>query len=303
MKRAEQIITMTRQLTGNTRYSSDSGIPQSVFVQFLNNAQDSLMKEVVNIKTKFLKKEVTVPVVSGQISYDYPSDLYMQHIDTIQYRDNLVDGCYQPLYKSYDKERVVDQIGYPFGYILQNEGYKLNPPITNGYLVINYIKQLPRLQIKNGQISAVTINGSNQITALTVSTSGSYDSAQIDDDYFLCVVDKYGVQKAKNIEYQSQTGGVFTLSAQTLGSGETVSVGDYITVGKNTVNLPQWPDICESYFLKHMTYDTKFMDASQWSDEAKADMAGFFQTLVGSFATLSDDLSDIAITNTDYIGF
>lgn len=303
MKRSEQIIDMARQLSQNTRYDDDSGVPQKVFVQYLNNAQDSLLKEVVNLKTKFLKKYENITVVPGQEVYDYPYDLYMQHIDTIQWSDRATTGFYQTLNKSYTKERVSIQTGYPFGYILQNDGYHLNPPINNGVLQVTYIKTVPKLQKKNGLITVATVNGSNQLTALTVSITGSYDATEIDDDYYLCVVDKFGNQKARNIEYTSQASGVFTLSPQTLGTGQTISTGDYITIGKNTTNLPQWPDVCESYLIKHMVYDAKYSDSSQWSAEAKKDMTDFFVTLSGSFATLSDDITSIPITNTDYIGF
>lgn len=303
MKRVEQLIDMARKLSNNTSYDSNSGVTQDVFVQYANNAQDSLLKEVVNLKCKYLMKQKFVTVVAGQEKYDYPDDIYMQHIDTIQWLDKQQGTYYQILYKTYTKEKVTTTSSYPFGYILQNDGYHLNPPISNGILQLTYIKNVPRLQKRAGQVSAVTINGSNQITALSVSTTGSYDESQINDDYFLCVVDKYGQQKAVNVEYTSVSSGVFTLSPFTLASGETVAVGDYICVGKNTVNVPQWDDICESYLIKHMVYDAKYSDSSQWSKEAKQDMADSFAQLSGSFATLSDDLNSIAITNLDLIGF
>lgn len=304
MKRVEQIITMARQLSQNTRYDANGGIPQSVFVQFLNNAQDSLMKNVANVKTKFTQKTQTVTVVPNQIRYDFPVDLYMQHMDTVQWTDNVTSGVYfQNLIQTYVKEKIASLTGYPFGYYIQEDGIYMNPPIGNGQLIFTYTKKPNSLQIKNGQITARTINGSNQITALTVSTSGAYDSAQINDDYYLCVVDKHGVQKAKNIEYTSESGGVFTLSPQTLGTGETITVGDFIVIGKNSTNQPEWPDICESYLIKHMVYDAKYSDSSQWSQEAKEDMRVSFADLISSFASKSDDLQQIALTNLDYIGF
>lgn len=302
MRRLEQLITTARQLSGNTSYDTNSGVPQDVFVQFFNNAQDSLMKEVVNLKTKFLLKQEFVDVVSGQEAYSYPDDLYMQHIDTIQWLDVRSGTYYQTLNKSYVKEKVTTTTSYPFGYVMQNDGYHLNPPINSGVLQLSYIKQLPQLGLRAGQISAVTINGSNQVTALSVTNNAIYNESALNDDYFLCVVDKYGAQKAINIEYTSVTNGVFTLSPFTLDEGETVSVGNFVIVGKNKCNLPQWPDICESYLIKHAVYDAKYSDSTPWSKEAKQDMVDSFISLSGSFATLSDDVQDIAITNLDYLG-
>ena len=302
MRRLEQLITIARQLSGNTSFDSNSGVPQEVFTQYANNAQDSLMKEVVNLKTKFLLKQKFINVVSGQETYSYPEDIYMQHIDTIQWLDQRSGTYYQTLFKSYVKEKVTTTTSYPFGYVMQNDGFHLNPPINNGVLQLSYIRNLPQLALRAGQISAVTINGSNQVTALTVTNNSIYNETALNDDYFLCVVDKFGVQKAINIEYTFVLNGVFTLNPFTLGDGETVSVGNFVVVGKNKVNLPGWPDICESYLIKHMVYDAKYSDSSPWSTEAKADMAQSFQSLSGSFATLSDDVQDIAITNLDYLG-
>jgi hypothetical protein len=303
MRRVEQLIDMARKLSGNTSYDSNSGVPQDVFVQYFNNAQDSLMKEVVNLKTKFLLKQVNVPVVNNQERYEYPQDLYMQHIDTIQWLNSQNGTYYQTLYKSYVKEKITTSTAYPFGYVMQNDGYHLNPPINAGTLQISYIKKVPTLQIRSGIISSAVVNGSNQLTALSVTNNSIYNESAINDDYFLCVVDKFGNQKAINVEYTSVLNGVFTLNPYQLEDGETVSVGNYVLVGKNTVNLPQWPDICESYLIKHAVYDAKYSDASPWSAEAKADMAMSFAALSGSFATLSDDVTDIMISTTDYIGF
>lgn len=304
MKRVEQLIDMARKLSGNTSYDENSGVPQSVFVQYLNNAQDSLTKEVVNLKTKYLLKQKEVPVVSGQEKYDYPDDIYMQHIDTIQWLDKAQGTYFQNLYKSYTKEKVTTTASYPFGYIPQNDGIHLNPPITSGTLMVSYIKRFPKLQKKSGLVMARTLNNSNQITAIVLDVSdATYDENEINDDYFLCVVDKYGKQKAVNVEYESVSNGVFTMSAHSLSTGESISVGDYICVGKNTVNIPLWDDVCESYLLKHMVYDAKYSDSSQWSQEAKDDMRASFAQLAGSFASLSDDVSDIPLTDLSYIGY
>lgn len=303
MKRLEQLIDMARTLSQNTVYDSNSGVPQKVFVQYFNNAQDLLMKNIVNMKSKYFKTSETVNVVNNQETYAYPYNIYMHSIDTIQWYNQATGIYYQNLTQSYTKEKVTSTAGYAFGYILQDDGYHLNPPINNGILQVTYNRTVPRLQTKNGIVTAVTINGSNVLSALTVATTGSYDEDQINDDYFLCIVDKYGNQKARNIEYTSVAGGTFVLSAQTLGTGQTISVGDYVVVGKNTVNLPQWPDICETFLLDYAVYSAKYGDSSSWSKEAKEYMKESFVTLSGSFANPSDDVTDIMINNLDFIGF
>ena len=114
---------------------------------------------------------------------------------------------------------------------------------------------------------------------------------------------KFGNQKARNIEYTSMTAGVFTLSPQTLGEGQTIAAGGYVLVGRNCVNQPQWPDICESFLLDFAVYTAKYGDSSQWTKEAKEYLKDSFTSLAQSFASPSDDIIDIAITNLDYIGY
>ncbi|KHD88835.1 MAG: hypothetical protein OM95_06885 [Bdellovibrio sp. ArHS] len=301
MQRVENLITIIRKMTGNTRYDSDSGIPQDVMVQNLNDAQDFLAKQVHNLKTKFFDITVEVPVVSGQRMYDYPEDCYVRDIDTIQWSDSNSGVYFKTLYKSYTKEKVTRQLGYPFGYLTRHDGIEFNPPVTSGIFYFTYGKTIPKLQKKSGQITVATVAGGN-LTALEVATTEPYDETEINSDFFLCVCDKYGNVKARNIEYESCAGGIFTLNPFTLGSGDTVAVGDYILVGKNTTNVPEWPDACEPFLRKYAIYQVRYGDASKWSKEALDDMTTEFEMISGVFARPSSDMADIAITNLDYIG-
>lgn len=304
MRRVELIIDMARKQSQNTRYDSSSGVQQDVFVQMLNNAQDTLTMEVQNLKTKYFKKQVVVDVVANQEIYSYPSDTYMQHLDTIQWTDSVNGTYWTTLYKTYTKEKVTLKPGYPFGYTPMEDGIHLNPPIVSGQLWMTFVRSPKRLQKRAGKVTVATISSGN-LTALTVDSSeSSFDQTEINTQNYLCVVDKFGNVKASNILYDSvNSSGVFTLSSFALASGDTVSVGDYIVVGQDCTNLPQWPDICEGYLIKHMIYEAKYGDSSAWSKEAVADMSAYFQKLSGSFATLSDDVSQIPITNLDWIGF
>jgi hypothetical protein len=304
MRRVELLIDTARKLSGNTRYDSQSGIPQDVFVQFLNNAQDSLIMEVQNLKTKYFKKQTVVTVVPGQEIYPYPEDCYMQHIDTVKWTDSSTGTYWTNLYKTTTKEKITLQPGYPFAYIPHEDGIYMNPPINSGQLYITYVRTPKRLQKRGGKVSARTIVGTS-LTALTVDPAeASFDQNEINTQNYLCVVDKFGVVKSSNVLYDScNSSGVFTLSSFDLGT-TTISVGDYILVGEDCSNKPTWEDdIVEGYLLKHMVYEAKYGDSSAWTDAAIKDMAAYFQKLSGSFATLSDDRADIVISNLDYIGW
>ena len=57
MKRLELLIDVARAQSQSVRFDADSGVQQNIFVQYFRNAQDSLLKEVMNAKTKFWLKE------------------------------------------------------------------------------------------------------------------------------------------------------------------------------------------------------------------------------------------------------
>jgi hypothetical protein len=96
---------------------------------------------------------------------------------------------------------------------------------------------------------------------------------------------------------------VFTISPFDLGTS-TIAVGDYILVGENCVNKPDWADeIVEGYLIKHMVYEAKYGDSSAWTDQARADMNSYVQKLSASFSRPSDDVSQVPITDLSYIGW
>lgn len=303
MRRVELLIDTARKLSQNTRYDETSGVTQDIFVQFLNNAQDSLIMEVQNLKTKYFKKQVVVDVVPNLEVYSYPDDCYMQHLDTIQWTDSPTGTYWTTLFKTTTKEKITIQPGYPFAYVPYEDGIHLNPPIKQGKLYITFVRTPNKLQKRAGKINNLTIVGST-LSAMTLDiTEASFDQNEINSQNYLCVVDKFGKIKASNILYDSISSmGNFTLDPFNLGTS-TIAIDDYICVGENCVNLPQWVDICEGYLLKHMVYEAKYGDSSAWTDAAVKDMAAYFAKLSTSFATISDDVTSIVISNLDYIGW
>jgi len=298
MKRVEYLIDPVRKLSGNTRYDANSGIGQDIMSLYLNNAQDEVTKEMVNSKTKFLQKTASVTVVNGQQEYSYPADIFMQNFDTIQWTQNGQD--YINLQRGYTKYRTNVQNGYPYGYFTQNSGIVVTPPLTSGTLLYNYMKNLPKLATRSGQITSVTI-ASGVVTALEVSTTGTFNAAEIASDNFLCVVGYLGNIKARAIQYTGQTSGIFGIVATTLGTGETIASGDYIVIGKNASNIAELPDICEGFLIQYAYYQVKYGDASQWSKAVADNVSITLRSLVDSIGSNNDDLSQVMITNYDYL--
>ena len=299
MRRLELLIDVARAQSQSVRYDADSGVQQNIFVQYFRNAQDSLLKEVMNGKTKFWLKEKIYTVVHGQELYAYPDDIYMTNIDSIEWSTNNL--TYFDLQKAITKERLTARVGYAYGYIPRHDGFILTPPLDQGFLRCTYLGKPDEIAKRSGKITAVTFVGS-ALTALTVDIAGTeYDLNEILGQNYLCVVDRDGNKKATNISYDSCSAGVFSGLSYTLLTGESIAVGDYITIGKNTCNAFEWPNICESYFLKHAIYEAKYGDSSTWSKEVEKDMMREKSTLMTSFFMNSDDLAGIPITSADYL--
>lgn len=304
MRRLEQLIDICRKETGNTRYEDSafgSGIQQSVFVQHFRDAQDALYMHIVSKKTKFFRKTKTIQVDPMRKMYPWPDDIYVQALETLQWSDTRFRGTPITLKKSYTKELLSTRVGYAYSYIPSNEGVEMNPPVNYGRLHFTYERKLPLLQKRSGRITNVTMVG-NTVTALTVDSNDKiYDESEINDDFFLCVVDKFGNVKALNIEYIDCMNGVFSMNPFDLQDGESIAVGDSILVGKNTCNIPDLPDICEGYLRQHVIYRVKMGDESSWTDEARNNLNAYLNAIDDSFGRLSEDITDIPITNYDYI--
>lgn len=297
MRRVETIIDYVRKITGNVRYDANSGIDQTIMSMYLNFGQDELQKAFVSAKCKFLQKSKTIPVVSGQEEYSYPSDIFLQAIDTIQW--SMDDQNFVNVWQSFTKYRTSNQNGYAFAYYNTNSGFILTPPLPYGNIYVNYMRKLPTLACRAGQITTVTINGSNQVTALVVATTGSYNASEIASDNYLCVVDYLGNIKATGIQYSGETAGTFTVVPTTLQTGETAAVGDYIVVGKYATNKAELPDICENFLILQAYYQVKYGDTSQWTDKVKEDLAAKMFTLMDSINNSNQDINQIPITNFD----
>ena len=302
MRRLELLIDTARELTQNTRYDADSGISQKLFVEYFNHASAALNRLVTNAKSKWFMKEVLVPVVQGQELYAWPKHIFLYNIDTMEWSDNRTD--YITMYRGMVKDRFNTTVGYPYGYIPRNDGFLLAPTLNSGTLRLNYIKQPSRLEIRAGLISAVTINGSNQITALTISpTDPTFNPTYLNRDNFICVVDKFGKQTARHIVFNSVnvTTGVFSIDPFTLETGDTVAIGNYVVSGYDSTNLPEYPTTAEDFLKKHVEYECKYGDASKWSEEAKQDLIAIGQQILDSFGIMTDDVVQIPIINADYL--
>jgi len=312
MRQLEILIDLARELTQNQRYDANSGISQKLFTHYFQSAQDSLMKNIVNSKTKFFLKQEIIQVVPAQEQYDYPDDIYLQNIDTMEWSsiNNSLDSNqgWIVMDRCITKDRQSVKTGYPFGYWTRHDGFMLTPPLQSGYIRLNYIGNSKRLEKRSGRITqlngaGVDLGPGDVLTTINVDlTDGLYDPSYINMYEGLSISDKGGYQTCKDIVLDIAgpiTGQI--VCSKTLAAGESIKIGSYVLAGENSINRPLFPDICETYFLKYVAYVTKYGDSSRWTEETKLDMIQCFAELVDSFKLLTDDMIYPPIINADYL--
>ena len=300
MRYLEVLIDEARALSGNTRYDSDSGVSQRLFRQYFQNAQDFLVMEIINSKSKYQMAKETVTIVSGQSEYDYPSDIILQGIDSIQYSTDGVNWG-RPLVKNISGDRRRVSSGSAYGYTLNRDNYELTPPIATGYLLLSYNRRPKRLEKRSAKVVSTT---GTPITSITIDTSYSqHDPTYIDLFDSVTIVGKNGVVKVANMPITAASGSTITVDSYTLANGEAVAAGDYVLAGGDAVNIPEFDDIAESFLILHVNYQAKFGDASKWTSEAKEAVGGHAAKLVQMFNTVSEDIVQVPIINADYLEF
>jgi hypothetical protein len=306
MRRVELLLELIRSETGNGQFAVGAGVQQNNLIQFLQNAQDLIFSQANQQKPKFFLNQADyITIVRDQEKYQVPSRTFLSSVDTVEYSSTGKETEFYPLNKYSLKERSTTHSGYPSGYISRGLDILLVPPATSGSLRVNRVKELDRLDIRRGKISAHTASD-GAVTALTLDASDStFDSTQLNKFNYLCIVDRNGDIKMRNLEYDSVNAstGVVTITngSFSFGSTEAIANGYYVTAGENTTNRSPLPDTCERFLIKSAVYETRQGDKSKWSQTAKEDMKEMAEDIIESFALAEEDTPTVPITDTEYM--
>ena len=110
-----------------------------------------------------------------------------------------------------------------------------------------------------------------------------------------------------DIEYDSidETTGIVTLtnSSHTYISGETLTAGDFIVVGKNSSTHSELVDFVERYLLAYCSWKILKRDSSVDYQEQQTELSQLETEIVASYADISDDIYEIPEINKDEVWF
>lgn len=271
------------------------GIGNQQLLEFVTEGQSHLQSAIVNTHPTEFVTHQDVRVVSGQEEYLIPDNVFVNNrLVSIQYSTTSEERDYYPLVQRPLRDRFTDTSTHAEWYIRRSGKILLNPvPLsTTASIRIEYYRELDRLQLRAGQVSAVT-ESAGQITALSIGTSSDLPNLinNIGDKY-LCICDKDGNVKEYNIPYTSYDSGTgaFTLPAHTRTGLTTITTSDYITVGRYTTTHSDLPFSCERFLVAYGSMMALKTDGSaDWTDEVQV-IQTMKQDIVDSFGDVDEDI-------------
>lgn len=274
MRLVEELILQIRKDSDNEDYSSTNGIPTAQISQYLNDAQDRLQALITAEHPMAFVTEETVSLVANQEAYSLTGDLFLgSRIHSVDYSHSGQTRDYVPLKQRTLKERFYGNPGTPEFYLRRNNSILLQPApnTSSGSIRVNYEARVKRLDFRRAKVSSTT---GTPITAITV-TEGDASLADIVKGQYLTVVDEYGAQTAVSIPCDSgSTTTSIAINNHTLGSGETITAGDYVLFGSNSTSVSELDEICERYLVCYAVWKLLRKDnsteASSWRDELAA---------------------------------
>lgn len=303
MRRIEKLILQVRSETDNDDVPSsteEKGIPDSDFIQFLNDSQDRLQSLIAARYPQVFIREVEIDIVPNQESYTISDRVFLNNrLHTVEFSCTGLVRDYVELEPATVKERYTDTSPDPCYYIRRAGELLLNPipSRAGGKIRITYERELDDLDIRRGRVASVT---GTPITAITLEAdlpapSTLLSGVEVGD--YICVCDKDGNVTAYNIPVSSYDSGtrVFTVPSHSLGSGESIVAGSYVTLGRYSSTHSGLPDMCERYLVAYSTLKTLVRDSSEDFTDKNRELSEIESDIIGSFADITRDVDYIAI--------
>ena len=298
MRTVENLITTIRQITEATDITdTNTGIDDEQFIQFLNDAQDSMEASISDVYPDIFMVEKVIPTIINSVEYAIPDDAYLTlRVEKVEYSQNLDPENFFQLRQRRLSERITGVTGDPSFYMRRGSTILVNPIPTepNGRLRVTYQKKVPRLDKTRGTVKAVTLNNTARtITSLTLDPTVLLDKDTLIAECFMTVVNKLGEVQMRRIEIDDideNTGSVTVGSSFVFNEGETISVGDKVCAGLECTNRSQMPDSVERYLVSYSKFEIFKKDSSVDSAEAASTLSAIKSEIVSAYSMPDTDI-------------
>lgn len=307
MRYVSYLIDQVRKQTENEDVTEFTGIQNSEFIQYLNDAQHNLQALITQQHPKVFVREKIYTVTSGQDSYDIPMDCYLGNkILNIEFSSTGNERDYYPIAQDTIRNRNSSYGGSPLRYIRLDGKIILNPqPQSSGSLRVTYIHVIDELDLRRAKITKYNSEGQEIEGSITSSKLNTWSIdiketslTSLNEHDYICIVDKTGKMIARNLAISSLGSSTITLEAYTPDVNDsTIKTGHYIVGGKNTSTHGSFDSSVERYLLAYCAWKILKRDSSVDSAEAMTELNRMAREIVDSYGLISDDLQLIPQLN------
>jgi hypothetical protein len=310
MRYVQRLISQVRKQTENEDVTDFTGIQDSEFLQYLNDAQHNLQALITQKHPNVFVREKIYDISANQDTYEVPSDCYLGNkILNVEFSSTGEDRDYYPLAQDSIKNRNTSYAASPYKYIRLDGNIILNPkPQSSGKLKVTYIYRVDNLNLRVGTVKTTTSSVTSAAWGLKLST---VDISYLEDYEYLCIVDKKGKSILKNLEFNSNIQQITITDPNTGGATETyfeitlnqadyvaeIPSGSYLIAGENSNSHSEFDDSVERYLIAYCAWKILKRDSSLDSGEAIQELNRMAREIVDSYALISDDLQLIPQLN------
>lgn len=291
MRYVKYLIDQVRKQTENEEVTDFTGIQDSEFLQYLNDAQHNLQALITQQCPDVFTSESIIQAVSGQERYELPSDCYLNNkIVNVEYSATGNDDDFYVIEQDILKRRVPGVSSAPLRYIRQDGNILLTPqPQSSGKIRVTYIKRIRELDLRRATITSVP----------TISNSSSWyinleevNVEALSEDEYICIVDKKGRTIVKNLLVKNVSDSRITLEPHTsIEEDLDIQIGHYIVGGEDSSTHGDFDRSVERYMIAYCAWKILKRDSSMDSNEASTELNSMAQEIVKSYAAISDDVS------------
>jgi hypothetical protein len=298
MRYIKYLIDQVRKQTENEDFSDFTGIQDSEFIQYINDAQHELQATIVHQHPRVFMEETTITTTPGQERYDLPSDCYLGNkVHNVEYSATGVESDFYTLDEDTLKRRDSGITGSPSTYVRLAGQILLSPqPQTAGILRINYVKRVRQVDLRMAEIDTqFTTSTTASVTASLNNASTSTETESLQEHDYVCIVDKEGTTILANIPLVQVTNTTLELGATS--ASVTIPSGSYIVGGKDTSTHGDFDRSVERYIISYCAWKILKRDSSMDSQEAVVELERMKAEIIKSYAMISDDVQMIPQLN------
>ena len=299
MRYVKYIIDQVRKQTENDEFTDFTGIQDSEFIQYINDAQHSLQAMIVQQHPRVFIKEKVINAVNDQEKYALPDDCYLGNkVHNVEYSPTGLEDDYYVLEEDTIKRRTPGVSGSPVKYIRMAGELLLTPQpqSSSATIRLNYVQRIREIDLRRALVSAPATSSSSTTWTISLDNGSlSTDTESLQEHDYVCVVDKEGKTIAANIPVNQIS--ATTLTLDPVSESVSVLAGHYIVGGKDASTHGDFDRSVERYIISYCAFKILKRDSSVDATEAQMELQNIATEIIKSYANITDDIQLITQLN------